>query len=229
MSTAGAGNRLVLFGAGTARTLRAHWALHELGLDYEPRLVASRSGETATADFGRLNPKRKIPVLVDGDFTLTESAAIVNYLGDTYGHGAGRPGVRLVPDPGTRERARYDEACFFVMTELDAHTLYVVRRHRDLAALYGEAPNAVSEALAGFDRQVSTVEAALGDGRRHLLGDLFTGADILLASCLQWATFYGRPLSERLSAYLGRVTQRPAHGRAAAINYSILPDGSPRK
>ena len=204
--------------------MRAHWALHELGLDYEPRLVASRSGETATEEFGRLNPKRKIPVLADGDFTLTESAAIVTYLGETYGRGTG-----LVPDSGTRERARYDEACFFVMMELDAHTLYVVRRHQDMAVLYGEAPNAVREAFAGFDRQVATVEAALGDGRPWLLGDVFTGADILLGTCLEWAGFYGRPLGEGLAAYRERAQARPAFARAAAINYSILPDGTPRR
>jgi glutathione S-transferase len=219
------GGRLVLYGAGTTRTMRAHWALHELGLDYEPRLVASRSGETATAEFGRLNPKRKIPVLADGDFTLTESAAIVTYLGEAYGPARG---VALVPPAGTRERARYDEACFFVMMELDAHTLYVVRRHQDLAALYGEAPNAVREAFAGFDRQVATVEEALADGRSFLLGDVFTGADILLATCLEWAGFYRRALGARLSSYLERARSRPAYARAAALNYSILPDGRRR-
>jgi glutathione S-transferase len=222
MSTAS--GRLVLYGAGTTRTMRAHWALHELGLDYDAKLVASRSGETQTDDFGRLNPKRKIPVLRDGDFTLTESAAIVTYLGSTYGGASG-----LVPAAGSRERARYDEACFFVMMELDAHTLYVVRRHRDLAELFGEAPTAVAEAFAGFDRQVATVESALRDGRPFLLGDTFTGADILLGTCLQWAAFYGRALAEGLSAYSSRVLARPACARAAAINYSILPDGSPRK
>ena len=204
--------------------MRAHWALHELGLDYDARLVASRSGETQSDEFGRLNPKRKIPVLRDGDFTLTESAAIVTYLGSTYGRASG-----LVPAAGSRDRARYDEACFFVMMELDAHTLYVVRRHRDLAELYGEAPTAVAEAFAGFDRQVATVERTLGDGRPFLLGDTFTGADILLGTCLQWAAFYGRALAEGLSAYSSRVLARPACARAAAINYSILPDGSPRK
>jgi glutathione S-transferase len=163
-------------------------------------------------------------VLVDGDFTLTESAAIVTYLGETYGGSSG-----LVPQPGTRERARYDEACFFVMMELDAHTLYVVRRHRDLAAVYGEAPAAVAEAFAGFERQVATVESALDDGRPYLLGAAFTGADILLATCLQWAQFYERPLSNRLSAYASRVMARPAFARAAALNFSILPDGSPRR
>lgn len=220
----GGAGPLILYGGGTTRTMRAHWALHELGLDYEAKLVASRSGETQSEAFGRINPKRKIPVLADGDFVLTESAAIVTYLGDTYGRGGG-----LVPAPGTRERARYDEACFFVMMELDAHTLYVVRRHRDLAALYGEAPVAVAEAFAGFDRQVATVESALADGRPFLLGSTFTGADILLGTCLQWAMFYGRPLTAGLSAYLERLQARPACGRAAAINYSILPDGSPRK
>jgi glutathione S-transferase len=223
MSNASPG-RLVLYGAGTTRTMRAHWALHELDLDYDAKLVASRSGETQSDEFARLNPKRKIPVLCDGDFTLTESAAIVTYLGDTYGGASG-----LVPAPSTRERARYDEACFFVMMELDAHTLYVVRRHRDLAELYGEAPIAVAEAFAGFDRQVATVENALRDGRPFLLGDTFTGADILLGTCLQWAAFYGRALAEGLSAYSSRVLARPACARAAAINYSILPDGSPRK
>jgi glutathione S-transferase len=218
-----AATKLVLFGAGTSRTMRAHWTLHELGLDYEPRLVASRSGETETEDFGRLNPKRKIPVLVDGDFTLTESAAIVTYLGETYGRGTG-----LVPQGGTRDRARYDEACFFVMTELDAHTLYVVRRHRDLASIYGEAPNAVREAFAGFDRQVATVESALEDGRPYLLGATFTGADVLLGTCLQWAAFYGRALPKRLNAYADRLQSRPAFGRAARINYSVLPDGTRR-
>jgi glutathione S-transferase len=224
MPTSDGGRPVVLIGAGTTRTMRAHWALHELGLDYEARLVASRSGETQTEDFGRLNPKRKIPVLVDGDFTLTESAAIVTYLGDTYGGSSG-----LVPRAGTRERARYDEACFFVMMELDAHTLYVVRRHRDLAQLYGEAPTAVAEAFAGFDRQVATVDSALADGRQFLLGSTFTGADILLGTCLQWASFYGRALGDGVTAYSNRVFARPAYTKAAAINYSILPDGSRRK
>ena len=86
----------------------------------------------------------------------------------------------------------------------------MVRRHRDLAALYGEAPTAVAEAFAGFDRQVATVESALSDGRPFLLGDIFTGADILLGTCLQWAAFYGRALADGLSAYSSRVLARPA-------------------
>ena len=68
---------------------------------------------------------------------LVESAAIVTYLAEKYGTKAG-----LIPDPGTRERAAYFEWCFFVLSELDAQSLYVIRRHGDLADVYGEAPNA---------------------------------------------------------------------------------------
>jgi len=213
---------LTLLGAGTTRTMRPHWMLHELGLDYEKRLVTSRSGETRSEDFIKLNPKKKVPVLLDGDLVLTESAAIVTYLGDTYGKGTG-----LTPDFGTRERARYNEWCFFVMMELDAHTLYVVRKHRDLASLYGEAPSAVTEAFAGFERQITVVSAALSDGRHYLIGGTFTGADILLGTCLDWALFYGLDLSAALADYHRRIQSREAYSSARALNYSLRPDGSP--
>lgn len=53
----------VLWGGATSRTLRAHWMLHELGLEYDARLIGSRTGETQTPEFRRLNPREKIPVL----------------------------------------------------------------------------------------------------------------------------------------------------------------------
>ena len=62
--------RLVLWGVGTSRTLRAHWALHELGLDYESKPILARSGETKTQEYTRLNPRQKIPLLQDGDFKI---------------------------------------------------------------------------------------------------------------------------------------------------------------
>ena len=80
---------ITIWGGATARTLRPHWMLHELGVDYEPKLIGSRTGETQDDAFVKLNVKEKIPVLVDGDLVLTESAAIVTYLGDTYGADSG--------------------------------------------------------------------------------------------------------------------------------------------
>ena len=206
---------LVLWGAGTTRTLRPHWVLHELGLDYEKRPIGSRTGETHTAEFRTLNPRGKIPVLQDGDLVLAESAAIINYLVENYAPGSG-----LVPRPGTPHRALYDQWCFFVMTELDAHTLYILRRHEDLAALYGAAPNAVQAAREGFARQVAAVTRTLRSGGPYLLGDGFTCADVLLTTCLTWARYCKIPLAPELAEYVQRLTVRPAYRAAAAANLS---------
>ena len=75
---------LILWGVTTSRTIRAHWALHELGLTYESRPIQPRTGETKTAEYTALNPRQKIPLLQDDDFTIGESAAIVAYLSRTY-------------------------------------------------------------------------------------------------------------------------------------------------
>ena len=78
-------NELTLWGIGTSRTMRAHWTLLELGLDYSCHSIRSRTGETLTDEFIKLNPRHKIPVLRHGSFLLTESAAIVQYLMETFG------------------------------------------------------------------------------------------------------------------------------------------------
>jgi glutathione S-transferase len=189
--------------------------LHELGVDYEPRLIGSRTGATQTDEFRRLNPKEKIPVLVDGDLVLSESVAIVTYLGDTYGRDSG-----LVPQPYSVERARYNEWTSFVQMELDAHTLYVMRKHRDLADLYGAAPAAVQAAIDGFNKQVAVAEQALGRSA-YLLGEAFSAADLVLMTCLDWAEFYGIELAPGFADYCTRIHARPAFKSATKLNFSI--------
>lgn len=78
-------NERILWGVGTSRTIRPHWALHELGLSFELRTILPRTGETQTHEFTALNARQKIPLLQDNGLVLTESAAIISYLSDTYG------------------------------------------------------------------------------------------------------------------------------------------------
>jgi glutathione S-transferase len=210
-------SKLQIVGGATSRTVRAHWMCHELGLDYEPVLIGSRTGETQTEAFRKLNPKEKIPVLVDGDLVLSESAAIVTYLGDTYGPDSG-----LVPAPYTKERALYNQWSSFIQMELDAHTLYVIRKHRDLANLYGEAPAAIETAIAGFHKQIAVAEQALTD-TDFLLAGHFTAADLLMTSILTWAKAYGVEVNSRLVEYTAVHTARPAYRSAAKLNFSISP------
>ncbi len=204
---------ITLWGATTSRTIRAHWALRELGLAYQCEPILPRNGDTKTARFTAINPRQKVPALVDDGFVITESAAIIAYLSATYGSDANR----LVPTE-TRERARYDEWATFIMAELDATSLYVVRRHLGLPEIYGAAPVAVDAAFAYFQRQVASVAAKLDDGRAWLMGERFTGADILLTTCLTWAARLEQPLAPSLVAYCDRAIARPAYRAAVAAN-----------
>ncbi len=201
----------VLWGVGSARALRVHWALIELGLEYRSERIQSRSGETETPAYRRLNPRGKIPVLEDGGLVLCESGAIVTYLAETYGNG------RLIPAGGA-ERAKYFEWVSFISMEIDATTLYVLRRHEALPEVYGEAPTANAAARGYFDRMITAAARDLEDGRTYLLGAAFSGADILMTTCLDWALAYRVPLPAPWLAYRERTTARPAHGRAEAAN-----------
>ena len=202
-----------VWGVGSPRTMRAHWALHELLLPYETEAIESRSGETQTAAFSTLNPRQKIPVLQDGDFTIAESAAIIAYLAEVYGSG----NVRLVP-AGQRERAQWLEWSFFIAMELDATTLYVMRRHAGLPDVYGEAPAAVECAKTYFFKQLGLVDQTLRAGAPFLMGDQFTTADILLTTCLTWAILRNAPMHDSCRAYLERITSRAAYRTALAAN-----------
>ena len=203
----------VLWGAGTPRTMRAHWMLHELDLAYESRPIGSRTGETQTPEYIRLNPSQKIPVLQDGDFVLSESAAIVNYLAQSYG--ASR---NLLLPANTRERARYDEWCYFAMMELDADTLYVIRRHEGLPELYGKAPNAVKAATDCFRKQAQAAAQRLASTGPFVLGERFSGADVLLTTCLAGAVRNRIELPDLLQKYMERCTARDAYRLAEAAN-----------
>ncbi|MFN0162192.1 MAG: glutathione S-transferase family protein [Burkholderiales bacterium] len=205
--------RLVLWGVGTSRTMRAHWALAELGLDYECRPIQPRTGETKTPEYTALTARQKVPLLQDGAFTITESAAIVTYLSDTYGTGK----TALVPS-SAKERIRCLEWCFFIISELDAASLYVIRRHRYLAEVYGPAPEVCDQAAAYFGQQMRTVLRQLEEMRPYLLGDRLTAPDILLSTCLTLAASYGAPIDARAAAYNARMTERAAHCQAAIRN-----------
>ena len=203
-----------LWGIGSPRTLRVHWMLHELGLEYETRAVIPRSAAMDDPELERWTLRHKIPFLEDGEIRIGESGAILFYLADRY-----RDHSAFAPAAGTAERAHYEELAFFVLMELDATALYVLRRHEGLPDVYGEAPAACTAARGYFTRSAGEIERRLADGRPHVLGNAFSAVDVLLTSCLVWAQFIGIPLAEPLVAYRDRVAARPAFGRAMAVNF----------
>jgi glutathione S-transferase len=188
--------------------------LEELGLEYECHPIQSRTGETLTDEFRRLNPRHKIPVLRHGWFVLTESTAIIQYLSETFPH----PAEVYVPS-GAAGRARLHEWCYFIMSELDAGSLYVIRRHDGLKHIYGEAPTAVESAKSYFLHNLEAMTARIGGDRPYLLGDRLSVADILLMTCLEWAASCDIALPETVSSYRQRVASRPAYQAALKKNF----------
>jgi glutathione S-transferase len=211
---------LTLWGVGTSRTVRPHWAMYELNLPYKTKPIGPRTGETKTTEYTALNPRQKVPLLQDGDFCIGESAAIVAYLSRTYPS----PGRTLIPER-QRDYAAWLEWCFFIVTELDSTSLYVMRRHRAdaLGPIYGIAPEVVAKAGEYFREQLRHVETALRDGRTYLMGDNFTSADILLATCLDWALLYGVGICDNAHPYLDRIHQREGYRLGTAANAALAP------
>ena len=93
-----------IYAFATPNSVKVPIALEELGLDYTLYAVNVRSGGQKETAFVALNPNAKVPVLVDGDLTLTESAAILVYLAEKTG--------KLLPVAGPG-RARVFEQLFF--------------------------------------------------------------------------------------------------------------------
>lgn len=211
---------LTLWGVGTSRTVRPHWAMAELDLKYTTYAIGPRTGETKTAEYTKLNPRQKVPMLQDGDFSIGESAAIVAYLARTYGT-ADRS---IIPDD-KKAYAKWLEWCFFIVTELDSTSLYVMRRHSAgaLGHIYGVAPDVTAKAGEYFREQLRHVEVALDDGRTFLMGDQFTSADILLTTCLEWAIAYGVGICDNAHPYLERIKTRPGYLRGNAANVPPAP------
>lgn len=201
---------LTLYHAPRSRSTRIIWLLEELGAEYEIRTVSIRRRDPAAEgpdapmigapDPANPHPHGKVPAIVHDGSLVFESAAVVLYLTDTF------PRNRIGPGIGDPNRGPYLSW---------------------LAYYGGVAEPAFASAFFGFDVANSTVSwAPLADVMEHidgtlarspyLLGDAFSGADVLFGST--FAFFVGSPLVPRtdaLAAYVERVTSRPAYQRAA--------------
>jgi glutathione S-transferase len=197
---------LTMWGVSGVRNLRVHWMLEEMGLKYEFHPVHPRSGQTFTPEFLKINPKHKVPVLRHGPLVITESAAITTYLAESF---EAPPGIHVPHDAAGR--AKVNQWSFFIMTELDAHTLYVIRRHTTFKSLYAEAPTAVDAATEYFHDQLDAIAPQLANDGPYLLGERFSSADVLLVTCLDWAAEYNFPVPQAIFDYHKRCLSRPAY------------------
>lgn len=190
-----------LIGHHKSRAFRVQWMLEEAGLDYTH--VAARPHED---EVKALNPSGKIPVLVDGEDVLTDSLAIMTYLGDKH--------HVLTAPAGTLDRARQDAMSNLLNDEFDA-LIWTASRHTFVLPEEHRLP-AIKDSLRWeFKRNARRLSASLGD-KPFLCGDQITIPDIIAGHCLGWAIAARFPHDDaNLNAYLGRLRARPAFRKAA--------------
>ena len=194
---------------GTASTV-AHAALLETGAAFELVQVARRNRDEPP-ELKQVNPRGRVPALLDGEARLSETAAILLHLGDRF------PASPLAPAVGTPERADYYRWIAYLTSTLHAaYSRWYTRSYladKELAQVLSAA--AEPALLASFD----LCDAALAE-REHLAGR-FSGADLLLhmlaspSWTLELPVFATRP---HLAAHHARVNARPAVQDMLAIH-----------
>lgn len=191
-----------VIGSTKSRAFRVLWMLEELGQPYEHISAAPRSPEAL-----QYNASGKIPALVDGDAVLTNSVAIMTYLGDKHG--------ALTAPAGTVERARQDAMTLWLIDEFDA-ILWSAAKHSFVLPEAQRNATIKDSLKFEFERAAQQLSDRLeGD---FLMGDHLTIPDILACHCLNWAmSAKFPPTDDKLSAYAKALRDRPAFRKVATL------------
>ena len=195
-------------------SLTPHMLLEEIGTPFELLLVDRTNAAHKSPEYLKLNPNGQIPVLVEGDLVLYETAAICLYLADTY------PQARLAPQMGTAERAHFYKWLVWSTNTLQAmlmHYFYGERMVNDgdaaaAAQVQCHAEQRVGGMLDQLDAQLAS------HGADWLLGSTFSAVDPFVLMLCRWTRSFSRPARRlpHLGPYLQRVLARPAVQRAFA-------------
>ena len=188
-------------GSPGSRLTRVIWMLEELGQPYEI-VKAKQHNETMR----RFNPTGKMPALVDGDFVLTDSAAICAYLGEKH------EDKGLGPDPGAQGRAEMVSWMLYALSEFE-QPMWNKLKHRFILDPEHRIEVGPWTRLE-FDAEVRALESKLA-GRPYALGERFSAVDVILGHCGQWArSGKFEVASKPVADYFERVLSRPALARA---------------
>lgn len=197
-----------IYGITQSRAFRPLWAAYELGLEFEQIPLDFRGEEIKSPGYLALNPNGRIPTLVDGHLVLWESMATTLYLARRYGADSG-----LWPDTVAGEALAWQWS-FWVMSEVERALLSVLMHRRVLPEDHRD-PAKLSRNLGLLRAPFAVLDQALR-GRRFLLGEHFSIADLNVASVLSWCKAARVRLDEypELRAWLDRCLDRPARRQA---------------
>ncbi len=180
-----------------SRGATTDWMLKELDAPHEQIVVDFPGGENNSPEFRAINPMGKVPVLVDGDVVVTETAAICAYLADKFADKG------LAPPLGSTERGKYYRYLFFTHVTLEPLLSVSQLGIDDIQPHnmgWGDMP-----------RAMATVESMTPEDG-WALGERFTAADVVFGS---WLDFSIRvnwiKASSKVEAYVDRIGARPLY------------------
>ncbi|MBV1906401.1 MAG: glutathione S-transferase [Pseudomonadales bacterium] len=202
---------LKIYHVPRTRSVRVIWLCEELGIPYEVESISFDPEFRASPEWRKMNPVGKVPVLTDGDLTMFESGAMVQYILDRYGNG------KLQPAIGTPEHALYLQWSWFAEATF-ARPLGEIVSHGRAFAKTGVIPEVVAELQDRSHLCLQAIDQAV-QNKDFLLGE-FSAADIMMG--------YTVMLTEMLapsdncpnaSAYWARLQERQACQKA--IGYGL--------
>lgn len=186
-----------------------HLVLEELGVPYELVLVDRTQAAHKSAAYLALNPNGLIPVFVDGDLVLYETAAVCLHLADTH------PQAGLAPALGTTERAHFYKWLMWLTNTLQSALIVYFYPER-----WADTPDAMAQVKAHAEAKIGAMldqlDAELGRSGGPWIGGAAYGVlDAYVLTLCRWTRGFARPARDlpRLGPYLQRVLARPATQR----------------
>jgi glutathione S-transferase len=186
-----------LYGAPGACSMSCHIALEESKIPFEAS-IAKFEERQGWQEIERLNPQGAVPVLVlDDGKVLTQNIAILTYVAERA------PAAKLLPEPGTLERAQAYQWLSWVASDL----------HKAFGLLFNDATpeEAKKQGMASILDMLSQAERHL-EGKEFLVGGRFGVADAYFFTVYGWSKWMDVPTDgyKNLNAYAGRILERPA-------------------
>lgn len=209
-----------LYYIATTRAVRPRWLLEEMGLPYE--LIRVTMPMTMQPEYSQLHPHGKVPVLVDGDVTIFESAAICAYLAEHY------PEKGLAPQPLSAARGYYYQWLFYASLTLEPPVeqfMFQVLPNlpEKLLPLKQQTHVSQQEALEWFEKVCSPLNAVLKEND-YLVENRFSAADVVTGGVLLWALRLGMLKEDNpVKTYMTKLMERPAFARADEDFYAKIP------
>jgi glutathione S-transferase len=187
-----------------------HWMLEEVNVPYEIKVVDFNKKEHKSADFLAINPMGKIPAIVHRGTVVTECAAICAYLADAF------PAAGLAPATDDPKRGTYLRWLFFGAGCVEPAII---------DQMFSRPPPSRPAALSygNYADTLNTLEKAISPGP-FVLGERFSAVDVYVGSAIGWGLMM-KAVEPRpaFTAYMAKVTERPAHRRAMAQSEALMP------